>query len=153
VQKPGNVFVNNGGGAGLAEAAVLAGAVAMRTPSAQAQPGVAGNATTAAQPVSGGQPQGGGAQVTVPPAVPPSGDSLQAAAAFYAVAARNQWSPSQMEQVHQTAQRAPSAPEAVSQLQKAPGFERVQEDELKHAVEAARQMRLNVKTETAGTKI
>jgi hypothetical protein len=161
-QRPGNVFMNNGGGgAGLAEAAVLAGAVAMRTPSAQPQPGVARNATPAAQPAaqpaSGGQPQGAGAQVSVPPApsVPSAGgDPLQAAAAFYAVAARNQWSPSQMEQVQQTAQRAPSAPEAVSQLQKAPGFERVQEDELKHAVEAARQMRLNVKTTgTTGTQI
>jgi hypothetical protein len=55
-----------------------------------------------------------------------------------------------MEQVQQTAQRAASASEAITQLQKAPGFERVQSDDLKRAVDAARQMRLNATTGNHG---
>lgn len=115
----GNVFVNNGG-AGLADAILLAGAAGM------ARRARAETAPQAAAAVS--QP-------------PNQADPLRAASLFYAAAGRNQWDEAQMRQVQEAARQAGSAQEAVERLQKSPGFERVASEDLARAVEAAREMR------------
>ncbi|MEW5891419.1 MAG: hypothetical protein AB1768_20850, partial [Pseudomonadota bacterium] len=119
----GNVFVNNGG-AGLAEAALLAGAAARRP----------------APKVEAASVSNGAAPVPPQPQAVPGADPLKAASVFYATAGQSGWGEAQMKQVQDVAQRAATAQEAVAQLQKTPGFERAEAQALTRAVEAARQM-------------
>ncbi|MEW5891354.1 MAG: hypothetical protein AB1768_20520 [Pseudomonadota bacterium] len=130
----GNVFVNNGG-AGLAGAALLAGAAGLAgrgAPKVEAAASVS-NGAQAVPP----QPQA----VPPQPQAVPGADPLKAASVFYAAAGQSGWDEAQMKQVQDVARRAATAQEAVAQLQKAPGFERVETQALTRAVEAARQMR------------
>ncbi|MEP0805710.1 MAG: hypothetical protein HRF47_09485 [Chloroflexota bacterium] len=125
-QPLGNVFVNNGG-AGLADMALLAGAAGMaRRVQAQTAP-----QTPAQMPP----------QTPVQTPQQEQSDPLRAASVFYAAAGQSGWDAAQMQQVQETAQRAGSAQEAVTQLQRLPGFERASSEELRRAVEAARSMR------------